>query len=157
MNLTGWKSSRFLTRSFTDDASSTAGTKIYDKINTACKTVGYSGVYYRVTAKPMVAYTYDPRIEQPQPPITYTDATIVGNHSYSVLGVHLIGAEKYIVMRNPWGQKGAGPGSGDPGLSGLATGPWYRVTDLAESGDAIFGLKASEFKNYFKGFGWVSL
>jgi len=147
MNLSGLKSFRFLTKNFSD------GTKIYDKINTVCKTVGFGGVYYRVTEKSMVAYTYDPRIE-PQP-ITYTDATIVGNHSYSVLGVHTIGAENYIVMRNPWGQIDPNPTNLPAGA--LATGSWYRIADLAASSDAIFALKASVFRDYFKGFGWVSL
>ena len=143
MNLTGWKfsaTSRFSTLGLSE-------TQIYDKINAVCRTSGI----YRTTTKPMVAYTYDPRIE-PQP-ITYTDATIVGNHAYSVLGVHTIGSEKYIVMRNPWGQK-------DPNSTGLpsgalASGPWYQNANLADPNDACFALKASVFKVYFKGFGWI--
>ena len=153
MNLTGRKfsaASKFSTQSFAD------GTQIYNKINTVCVNSGP----YRTTAKPMVAYTYDPRIESPPAGISYNDATIVGNHSYSVLGVHTIGAEKYIVMRNPWGQKGAGPGSGDPDptrlpAGALGTGAWYQVANLADPNDAIFALKASVFRDYFKGFGWV--
>jgi hypothetical protein len=151
LNLTGWKfdvTSRFSTLGL-------SGAQIYDKINSVCKTSGI----YRTTAKPMVAYTYDPRIENPTG-VTYRDATIVGNHSYSVLGVHTIGAEKYIVMRNPWGQKGAGPGSGDPDptnlpAGALASGPWYQNANLLDPNDACFALKASVFKDYFKGFGWV--
>jgi Calpain family cysteine protease len=146
INLSGLKSFRFLTKNFAAD-----GTTIYDKINTVCKTVAFGGVYYRITDRSMVAYTYDPRIE-PQP-ITYSDATIVGNHSYTVLGVHTIGAEKYIVMRNPWGQLDPNPTNLPAGA--LATGPWYRVADLASSSDAIFALKAKVFRDYFKGFGWV--
>jgi hypothetical protein len=164
LNLTGWKFTTY--RPGTDPVTSTASrystqnfpdaTMIYNKINTACRAAGA----YRVTAKPMVAYTYDPRIERPPSGITYTDATIVGNHSYSVLGVHTIGAEKYIVLRNPWGQKGAGPGSGDPDPSqlpagALAAGPWYQTANLADPNDAVFALNASVFKDYFKGFGWV--
>jgi hypothetical protein len=164
MNLTGWRfttykpgtdpvtstASRYSTQNFSD------GTKIYNKINSVCQ---YTGPY-RTTSKPMVAYTYDPRIERPPSGITYSDATIVGNHSYSVLGVHSVGAENYIVMRNPWGQKGAGPGSGDPDPSQLpagavAAGAWYQIANLADANDAIFALKASVFRDYFKGFGWV--
>ena len=151
LNLTGWKfnaTSRFSNLSLSE-------AQIYDKINSVCRTSGI----YRTTAKPMVAYTYDPRIENPTG-VTYRDATIVGNHSYSVLGVHTIGAEKYIVMRNPWGQKGAGPGSGDPDptnlpAGALASGPWYQNANLADPNDACFALRVKEFKDYFKGFGWV--
>ncbi len=154
MNLTGWKfstTSKYSTQAFTD------GTQIFNKIrDSACKSLGA----YKVAKFPMVAYTYDPRIERPPSGITYTDATIVGNHSYSVLGVHVIGADNYIVMRNPWGQKGAGPGSGDPDPSqlpagALATGPWYQTANLADPNDAVFALKAGVFRDYFKGFGWV--
>ena len=107
---------------------------------------------YSVAKFPMVAYTY------PSAPagITYSDATIVANHSYSVLGVHAIGADTYIIMRNPWGQKGAGYGAGDPVLpNALASGAWYQIANLADANDAIFGLKTDVFRNYFKGFGWV--
>ena len=58
MNLTGRKfsaTSKFSTQNFAD------GTQIYNKINTVCVNSGP----YRTTAKPMVAYTYDPRIENP--------------------------------------------------------------------------------------------
>jgi hypothetical protein len=158
LNLTGWNytaATKCLTKNFKD------GTEIYNKIYSLCKfTAGY-----RTTAKPMVAYTYDPRIESPPPGITYTDATIVANHAYSVLGVHKIPTDNYyIVMRNPWGQKGAMPGSGygDPDPSSLpadalASGPWYQIPNLADPNDAIFALRASVFKDYFKGFGWVTL
>jgi hypothetical protein len=142
MNITGWKGSRFFTTSYAN------GTLIYDKIKTACKSPGYV-----IAAKPMVAYTYDPRIERPPSGATYTDATIVGNHSYSVLGVHTSGTEKYIVMRNPWGQMDPNPSNLPPGA--LAAGSWNNIT--LNSSDAIFALKADVFRDYFKGFGWVSL
>jgi hypothetical protein len=141
LNLTGWKystTSRFSNKNLT-------ASQIYDKIFAVCRWAGP----YRITTRPMVAFTYDPRIE-PQPGITYTDATIVGNHSYSVLGVL---APDYIVMRNPWGLKDPNP-TGLP-AGALASGAWYQTTDLANPYDAVFALKASVFKDYFKGFGWV--
>lgn len=152
MNISGWKydtTSKYSTLNMT-------GIQIYDKINSQCK----NSVIYRTTKWPMVAYTYDPRRESPPPGVTYTDATIVANHAYSVLGVHAIGAEKYIVMRNPWGQKGAGPGSGDPDPSSLpsgalASGSWFGVQKLEDPNDAVFALKSAVFQKYFKGFGWV--
>jgi hypothetical protein len=166
MNMTGWKyksyiktdadpdpvtssATRYATQDFSD------GTKIYTKIKNACNS---AGPYY-IAKFPMVAYTHDPRIlpapSGGYPP--YTDATIVGNHAYSVLGVF---PNDYIVMRNPWGQRGAGPGMGDPDPTGLpadalASGTWYGGFNLADSSDAVFGLKASVFRTYFKGFGWV--
>lgn len=155
MNITGW---RFSTTSKYSTQDFSSGTLIYSKIRSACK----SANGYWVAQFPMVAYTYDPRIESPPSGITYNNATIVGNHSYSVLGVHTIGTTNYIVMRNPWGQKGSGPGSGDPDptnlpAGALATGKWSLITELSDPNDAIFALEAGVFRNYFKGFGWVSL
>jgi hypothetical protein len=156
MNLTGRKFTTYKPLPGTNPVTSTASrystvnftnaSDIYNKINSACKNAGP----YRITAKPMVAYTYDPRIQTPPAGITYTDATIVGNHTYSVLGVL---SPDYIVMRNPWGQTDPNPTGLPPGA--LASGAWYQNTNLATSNDAIFGLKASVFKDYFKGFGWV--
>jgi hypothetical protein len=156
LNVTGWKydtTTTFSTQSFAN------GDLIYDKINLVCKNTLPPG--YRITQKPMVAYTYDPRIVTPPSGITYADATIVANHAYSVLGVLPQGGNKYIVMRNPWGQKGAGPGFGDPDptklpVGTMASGPWYQVPNLSDPNDAVFALRADVFKNYFKGFGWVT-
>jgi len=147
LNLTGKNTSRYSTTAYT-------GTQIFDIIKSKCNPAT------KKVLSPMVAYTYDPRIPPIPPGITYTDGTIVGNHSYSVLGFY---GDSYIVMRNPWGQKGAGQGSGtvlgDPvGLptGTLASGIWNNI-NLADANDAIFGLKSDVFRNYFKGFGWVSL
>jgi len=160
MNLTGWKYTPFDSLTDPDVTTSTAtkystknftdGTQIFIKIrDSACKTVGA----YKVAKFPMVAFTYDPRIEPLPAGVTYTDATIVGNHSYSVLGVHTIGANNYIVMRNPWGQLDPDPANLPAGA--LASGQWYQTANLADNSDAIFALKASVFRDYFKGFGWV--
>ena len=160
LNLTGYKfttykpgtdvtlsnATRYATKDFGSDA-----TKIFNKIKNQCIIPAYKVKF------PMVAYTYDPRIETPPAGITYTDATIVANHAYSVFGVYTVAPNNYIVMRNPWGQMGAGPGSGDPsGLpaGALASGTWNGVS-LSDASDAIFALKADVFRDYFKGFGWV--
>jgi hypothetical protein len=156
LNITGWKydqNTTFLTKNLTESL-------IYSKILSVCKNSPVPLPLYSVTQKPMVAYTYDPRIEIPPSGITYEDATIVANHSYSVLGVLTQGGSNYIVMRNPWGQKGAGPGFGDPDptklLAGaMASGPWYKVPELSDPNDAVFALRVDIFKKYFKGFGWV--
>ena len=162
LNITGWKydqNTTHLTKSFGN------GDLIYSKIDSVCQNKVNPNppplTIYRTTLKPMVAYTYDPRIETPPSGITYEDATIVANHAYSVLGVLTQGGNKYIVMRNPWGQKGAGPGFGDPDptklpLGALASGKWYLVPELSDPNDAVFALKANVFKDYFKGFGWVT-
>jgi hypothetical protein len=139
---------KYSTKDFGGDA-----TKIYNKIKSKCIAPVSIVVKY-----PMVAYTYNPSIETPPSGITYTDATIVANHAYSVLGVYSVAPNNYIVMRNPWGQMGVGPGSGDPsGLppGALASGTWNGL-NLAISTDAIFALRADVFRDYFKGFGWVT-
>jgi len=157
LNISGLKydqNTTFLTKNLTESL-------IYSKILSVCKNSPVPPPLYSVTQKPMVAYTYDPRIETPPSGITYEDATIVANHSYSVLGVLTQGGSNYIVMRNPWGQKGAGPGFGDPDptklpAGAMASGPWYKVPELSNPNDAVFALRVDIFKKYFKGFGWVT-
>lgn len=112
----------------------------------------------RKTFNPMVASTYDSEKDAPDS-IKYSDANLVGKHSYSILGLQQTGGHKYIVLRNPWGTHEATlsidggtwtawdePYKGGPG--------WWRPIDLATD-DGIFALEADTFKKYFSGFGVV--
>jgi hypothetical protein len=170
-NLTNWKysaASTFDTTAFADNPA-----KIYDIIAGACNIAPILYPNDRATKWPVVAYTYDSSL------LGYSNATIVRNHSYSVLGVQVSGADKYIVLRNPWGQV---PPSvivdpalldknrcvldangqpiicyGDPNLGTdvLSTKSWMKITDLSSPDDGIFGLHTTAFQKYFQGFGWV--
>lgn len=37
------------------------------------------------------------------PDVNYSAAHIVANHAYSILGWQYANSQKYIVLRNPWG------------------------------------------------------
>jgi hypothetical protein len=160
-NITGWdysSESVFDTLTFLNNPA-----MIYDKIAKVCDNPSIPAKPYdRRTKFPVIAYTYD-SIKTPGGKV-YSDPTIVRNHSYSVLGVRGVGTERYIVMRNPWGQT---PPPvyydplrpyGDPQLSGvgvLSTGSWMNITTLEDASDGIFALNVKQFQDYFQAFGWV--
>ena len=155
LNLTGLKFEKttWLTTDavFTSDPAITAAQAIYKKISTSL----CGGLPAAI--RPAVAMTYDPRTDTVPAGVTYSNSTIVGNHSYSLLGLYTQADTKnqYIVLRNPWGQKA---GAGDPVLAGdtLAAGTWQDVPALEYRDDGIFGLKIDTFQTHFKGFGWVA-
>ena len=112
----------------------------------------------RKTANPMVAWTYVSQDASPDG-VNYSDANLVANHSYSILGYRSANNQKYIVLRNPYG-------SGEATLN-VDGGTWiawdapyqaghgaWRGLDLATP-DGIFGLRVDTFKKYFEGFGLV--
>jgi Calpain family cysteine protease len=117
------------------------------------------------TNYPTVAWTY----ATAPAGVSYRNDVIVANHSYSVLGVYpqLIPADakKYVVLRNPFGQKSGDPRADvDPNLPADAyfTGAWGPLKDaagnqkmLGDPADGIFAIKDSVFRKYFAGFGWV--
>ena len=108
----------------------------------------------RKTFNPMVAWTYG---SSPSPDVNYSNAHIAANHAYSILGWQYANNQKYIVLRNPWGNYEAiinvaggtwiawdAPYYGGPG--------WWRPIPMATN-DGIFALRADTFKKYFAGFG----
>jgi hypothetical protein len=118
------------------------------------------------TSYPTVAWTYGSAPDG----VSYSNDVIVANHSYTVLGVYprIIPADdkKYIVLRNPFGQKTGDPKRGvDPNLPADAffDGVWLPLgkdaagsyRKLNDPLDGIFALKDSVFKKYFAGFGWA--
>jgi len=124
---------------------------------------------------PTVAYTYD------SDALGYSNATIVRNHSYSVLGAQKTAAGRYIILRNPWGQVPPAvyvdPKSldanrcvldangnplicyGDQNLASLGDNVISQTSwmgrSLTDVNDGIFGLNVIAFQKYFQGFGWV--
>lgn len=99
--------------------------------------------------------------------ITYSNATLVGDHSYSLLGVYESPPSKYIVLRNPYGASDP-----DPQKVPLGTGTWsykrkvYEPWGVPKPGfidearilgnpDGIFALEQSVFRNYFEQFGFI--
>lgn len=145
---------------------------IYDKIALACDENLPAYPNDRATKWPVVAYTYDSTA------LGLSNATIVKNHSYSVLGIQKSGASRYIVLRNTWGQvppdvyvdpksldanrcildESGAPKIcfGDPNLGTdvLSENLWMG-TSLIDPNDGIFGLNVTAFQKYFQGFGWV--
>ena len=102
------------------------------------------------TFNPMVAWTYPSGAVSPDR-VTYSDANLVANHAYSILGWAYRNNQKYIVLRNPWGRTEASIDT----LSGYWRAydiSWWRPIRLT-SPDGVFALKASTFKRYFAGLG----
>jgi hypothetical protein len=108
------------------------------------------------TFNPMVAWTYG---SAPSSDVNYSNAHIAANHAYSILGWQFANNQKYIVLRNPWGNFESvmnvdggtwtawdAPYYGGPG--------WWRPIPMATN-DGIFALRADTFKKYFAGFGLV--
>jgi hypothetical protein len=150
----------------------TSPAAIYDKIAVACNIALPAYPNDRTTKWPVVAYTYDSTT------LGLSNATIVRNHSYSVLGVQKSGTNRYIVLRNPWGQvppavyvdpkmldanrcvldASGAPAIcyGDPNLGTdvLSANTWMGAS-LSNVNDGIFGLHTTAFQKYFQGFGWV--
>jgi hypothetical protein len=124
---------------------------IWSKVNNNCAS--------RKAVNPMVAWTYPSGDASPDK-IKYSDANLVANHAYSILGVQRTNGQKYIVLRNPWGWKEATMNidggnwtawdiayPGGPGI--------WRTISMATS-DGIFALRTDTFKKYFAGFGVVT-
>jgi len=112
----------------------------------------------RKTFNPIVAWTYPSGDASPDK-VNYSDANLVANHAYSILGWQYADNQMYIVLRNPWGWKEATlnvdggswiawdtPYYGGPGF--------WRVINMATP-DGIFALRVDTFKKYFAGFGLV--
>ncbi len=116
----------------------------------------YSGVRSqcrgRKTFNPMTAWTYSSSDAAPGD-LVYSDANLVANHCYSILGWAYRNRKKYIVLRNPWGRTEA--------TENVLTGTWmahdtsfWRPIALAQV-DGVFALEVGTFKRYFAGWGYA--
>lgn len=112
------------------------------------------------TVNPMTCWTYAKAEDAPDD-IKYDQTTrIVGWHCYSILGwisrtspIHIGGlakAERYIVLRNPWGTH--------EGIVDTLAGSWsdheiswIRSTPLNANG--VFAMRIEAFKKYYAGMG----
>jgi len=144
------------------------GSDIYNIIGTQNPAPPANPVVKAQTNYPAVAWTHNPLDKTDIIPagVFYRDDVIVANHSYTILGVYPSNGKRYIVLRNPWGQK-----SGDPkrtcdpltdpyqckGIladTAFAKGKWLGKA-LEDPSDGIFALDADVFQQYFAEFGWV--
>ncbi|MFT3706257.1 MAG: C2 family cysteine protease [Archangium sp.] len=73
--------------------------------------------------KPVSAGTHDDG-----GPVNYANTGVYGDHSYSVLGYEKSGNERYVVLRNPWGES-------EPSGNG--------------ANDGVFKLKLAEFQKLY--------
>ncbi|MBL8912019.1 MAG: hypothetical protein JNM17_15095 [Archangium sp.] len=73
--------------------------------------------------KPVAAGTHDDG-----GPVNYTNTGVYGDHAYSILGYEKSGTERYVVLRNPWGES-------EPSGNG--------------ANDGVFKLKLSEFQKLY--------
>lgn len=141
--LTGLTPSYYATASLTADV-------IYQRVRENCISCK--------TFNPTVAWTYPSGDASPDK-VNYSNANLVANHAYSILGWDYRNGLRYIILRNPWGQTEAtadvltgtwtawdAPYYGGPG--------WWRSINLSAN-DGTFGLQVETFKRYFAAFGVV--
>jgi len=105
------------------------------------------------TFDPGTAWTYSSGSSAPNS-ISYSNANIVANHCYAVLGWDYDNGTKYIALYNVWGRT-------EPSI-GRMNGVWtphdesfWRRVNLP-SNDGTFAIEASTFKKYFAGLGFVN-
>ena len=99
------------------------------------------------TFNPMTSWTYGTAPDG----LSYADANIVGSHCYTVLGWDYHCGKKYLILRNPWGQKEATVGSRS-GVVTMYDVSWWRPIVLADP-DGTFAIEADSFQQYFAGLG----
>ena len=112
----------------------------------------------RKTFNPMTAWTYSSGQSSPDH-VNYNSANIVANHAYTVLGWDYRNAQKYIILRNPWGQTESRVGV-DNGHWAAWDAPYYGgpgkwISVNLPLNDGVFALRMDEFKKYFAGLGLV--
>ncbi len=73
--------------------------------------------------KPVAAGTHDDG-----GPVNYANTGVYGDHAYSILGYEKTGTERYVVLRNPWGES-------EPAGNG--------------ANDGVFKLKLEEFQKLY--------
>ena len=76
------------------------------------------------TKKPISAGTHDDN-----GPVNYANTGVYGDHSYSILGYEKSGTDRFVVLRNPWGES-------EPAGNG--------------ANDGIFKLKLEEFQKLYE-------
>jgi hypothetical protein len=106
----------------------------------------------RRTFDPMTAWTYSSGSSSPDK-IVYSDANLVANHAYTILGWEYHNGKKYIILRNPWGSVEGTVGTLNNTWIAYDVS-WWRPINLVQI-DGTFGIEASAFKKYFACMGVV--
>jgi hypothetical protein len=102
------------------------------------------------TFDPMTAWTYSSGDASPDH-VDYSSAHVVGSHCYTVLGWAYRDCQRWIVLRNPWGNTEATASVLDATIS-MYDVSWWRPITL-KNNDGVFAMEISAFKKYFAGFG----
>ena len=102
------------------------------------------------TFNPMTCWTYSSG-DASKKKVVYSDANIVASHCYTVLGWAYRNGQKYIILRNPWGNTEATVGTLNETVW-LYDISWWRPRNLTTI-DGTFAIEASAFKTYFAGLG----
>lgn len=98
----------------------------------------------------MTAWTYSSGDASPDH-VDYASAHVVGSHCYTVLGWAYRNCQRWIVLRNPWGNTEATSSVLDATIS-MYDVSWWRPITLKNS-DGVFAMEIGAFKKYFAGFG----
>jgi len=81
--------------------------------------------------------------------VVYSDANIVASHCYTVLGWAYRNGQKYIILRNPWGNTEATVGTLNETVW-LYDISWWRPISLTTI-DGTFAIEASALKPTLRG------
>jgi len=105
------------------------------------------------TFNPGCAWTYSSGSSAPNN-VNYSNANVVANHAYAVLGWDYDQGTKYIALYNPWGRTEPSTGR----MNGVWTPhdeSFWRSINMPAN-DGTFAIDAPTFKRYFAGLGFVS-
>lgn len=102
------------------------------------------------TFNPMTAWTYSTGDASPDH-VDYASAHMVASHCYTVLGWAYRQCQRWIVLRNPWGNTEATSSVLDATIS-MYDVSWFRPITL-KNNDGVFAMEIGAFKKYFAGFG----
>lgn len=83
--------------------------------------------------------------------VDHVTAQIVGSHCDTVPGWAYRNCQRWIVLRNPWGDTDATTSILDATIS-MYDVSWWRPITLKDN-DGVFAVEIGAFKKYFAGFG----
>jgi hypothetical protein len=123
--------------------------EFFDPIQGAVAILRSNCLSYR-TFNPMTAWTYSSGDASPDH-VDYSSAHVVGSTvTRARLGLPR-GCQRWIVLRNPWGNTEATASVLDATISTYDVS-WWRLITL-KAVDGVFAMEIGAFKKYFAGFG----
>jgi len=105
-----------------------------------------------VTTSPTMAWTKDPQ-EAGASPVEWLQSTLIPGHAYAVLGRTENSGDKFVVLRNPFGN--------NPLIAGAPSGEWADGAALnggapvSLSQHGVFAIGETRFNAFFHAVDWL--